>query len=228
MAEFNPFVLEKVAEEWIASVEGESGLWRDTALYPQIKTWFASLPVKSVLLDLGSGQGRLATEIDGYDTYIGVEPSPFLVKRAQELYPASNRQFVIGDATDIPLADNSVDALICINVLFHVKDLSSAIKEMARVLKPGGAFFITTANNDAIEHWKSFFVNPIMDNEKIIGEIKIPIINLSEGTFYFQPNEKLLSLLVDSGLHITNQKQSYKLKGQSIFLFISGNKSQLI
>jgi SAM-dependent methyltransferase len=50
---------------------------------------------------------------------------------------------VAGDLTDIPLADSSVDNIICIHVLEHVEDDRKAMAEMYRVLKPGGLAFIT-------------------------------------------------------------------------------------
>lgn len=49
---------------------------------------------------------------------------------------------IVGDIHSLPLADNSVDAIICIAVLEHVEDPKRAVEEVYRVLKPGGyAFF---------------------------------------------------------------------------------------
>lgn len=51
-------------------------------------------------------------------------------------YPAGTQYM---DITDIKLADNSVDVVICVHVLEHVQDDRKAISEIYRVLKPGGA-----------------------------------------------------------------------------------------
>jgi SAM-dependent methyltransferase len=51
---------------------------------------------------------------------------------------------VISDIVAIPLDSGSVDAIICTEVLEHVPDPISAIKEMSRLLKPGGKIAITT------------------------------------------------------------------------------------
>lgn len=49
---------------------------------------------------------------------------------------------IVGDIHNLPLGDNSVDAVICIAVLEHVENPQLAVKEIYRVLKPGGFCFI--------------------------------------------------------------------------------------
>jgi SAM-dependent methyltransferase len=45
---------------------------------------------------------------------------------------------IVGDIHNLPFADNSIDAIICLAVLEHVEDPVKACKEMHRTLKPGG------------------------------------------------------------------------------------------
>ncbi|MEK7067638.1 MAG: class I SAM-dependent methyltransferase [Patescibacteria group bacterium] len=49
---------------------------------------------------------------------------------------------IVGDIHNLPLADNSIDAILCIAVLEHVEEPHQAMREMYRVLKPGGYCFI--------------------------------------------------------------------------------------
>lgn len=49
---------------------------------------------------------------------------------------------IVGDIHALPFTDNSVDALLCIAVLEHVERPELAVREMYRVLKPGGYCFI--------------------------------------------------------------------------------------
>lgn len=49
---------------------------------------------------------------------------------------------IVGDVHELPMPDNSVDAVICIAVLEHVEEPLRAMKEIHRVLKPGGYAFI--------------------------------------------------------------------------------------
>lgn len=47
------------------------------------------------------------------------------------------------DATALALDDGSLDAIVCLDVLEHVPDFRAALREFARVLKPGGALLLT-------------------------------------------------------------------------------------
>lgn len=49
---------------------------------------------------------------------------------------------VVGDIHDLPFEDNSIDAIVCIAVLEHVEEPQKAVREMYRVLKPGGYCYI--------------------------------------------------------------------------------------
>ncbi len=49
---------------------------------------------------------------------------------------------MVGDIHSLPLPDNSVDAIICMAVLEHVEEPQKAVREMYRVLKPGGYCYI--------------------------------------------------------------------------------------
>jgi len=48
---------------------------------------------------------------------------------------------IVGDIHKLPLADSSVEAIICLSVLQHVEEPQKAVKEIYRVLKLGGYFF---------------------------------------------------------------------------------------
>jgi SAM-dependent methyltransferase len=51
---------------------------------------------------------------------------------------------VVGSADDLPFSDDSFDCVICTEVLEHCVDPAAALREMGRVLKPGGHAFVTT------------------------------------------------------------------------------------
>lgn len=51
---------------------------------------------------------------------------------------------IVGDAHQLPLADKSVGAIVCLSVLEHLTDPGQAVNEMLRVLRPGGKALIYT------------------------------------------------------------------------------------
>jgi SAM-dependent methyltransferase len=66
-----------------------------------------------------------------------------------DLYPKDETQQKI-DITQIPYDDNKFDFLICNHVLEHVTEISKAIKEISRVLKPGGIGILQTPYSELL------------------------------------------------------------------------------
>jgi SAM-dependent methyltransferase len=96
-----------------------------------------------IAMDVGSGTGTvtrwLGSLVAPDGEAIGVEPNVRLRQIAEaRATAASGVRFVDGLATELPLADGSVDALWCERVLQHLADPQAAIDEFARVLRPGG------------------------------------------------------------------------------------------
>ncbi|MGC2485935.1 MAG: class I SAM-dependent methyltransferase [Acidimicrobiales bacterium] len=107
------------------------------------------------LLDLGCGFGRHAFEaarrgayvvaVDaGEDEVRGVAATFRAMVEAGELDTSSQRATVVqGDALALPFADASFDRVICSEVLEHIPDDLGAMRELTRVLRPGGTMAIT-------------------------------------------------------------------------------------
>ena len=102
-----------------------------------------------VLVDLGSGRGGpalwLARET-GADL-VGIDLSPNGVglagQRAAEMGLSGRARFVVGDLCATGLPDQSCDGAVSIDVLMYVPDKAAAVKEAARLLRPGARFALT-------------------------------------------------------------------------------------
>ena len=96
------------------------------------------------LLDFGCGPGTISVglaravepgEVHGID----MEESQIdLARAAAEAGGHANATFHVGDVTDLPFEDDTFDVAHCHAVLMHVPDTAATLKEVRRVLKPGG------------------------------------------------------------------------------------------
>jgi len=104
------------------------------------------LPPGAKILDVGCGTGHLAAELArrGYDAW-GVDMSEAMVRYAGEHY--SPDRFQLGDIERIPFPDNTFDGITCLGVMEYLSSDESALREMRRVLKPGGRAVITTPSS---------------------------------------------------------------------------------
>lgn len=93
----------------------------------------------AVILEIGSSSGYLlqAIKIQFPQLYlIGSDCIPELLENIVET--RSDIPLIQFDLVDCPLPDRSVDVVIALNVLEHIKDDKSALKQIYRILKPGG------------------------------------------------------------------------------------------
>jgi ubiquinone/menaquinone biosynthesis C-methylase UbiE len=115
------------------------------------------LPAGAHILDVGCGTGeyvRRANEL-GF-TASGLEPADAM--RAAAISKNPGATIVSGVATELPFPDQSFDLVICIEVLRYLdrSDIRQALREIRRVLRPGGAMFLTMVNRYALD---SFFLH---------------------------------------------------------------------
>ncbi len=126
---------------------------------------FGDSPVP-VLLDLGCGHGRFLRHFaPRAEKMVGLDRSRRLLQVAQEgldVDPIDTPTDLIwGSATEIPMADGSIDAITCVRVIQHIPDQDLAYREAQRVLAEGGRLILVQYN----------YVSP----HGLIRAIKIPI-----------------------------------------------------
>jgi SAM-dependent methyltransferase len=71
-----------------------------------------------------------------------------MLSRARSRVPQAD--FLLGDLTDLPLADSSVDIVVCALALSHLPALEPAMAEFARVLRPGGHLVVSDTHHELI------------------------------------------------------------------------------
>lgn len=95
------------------------------------------------VLDVGCGFGEglnFASRVFGFRSAVGLDLSKNAVDRANARLSRPGMAFVCGDAEDLPFDDGEMDIIVNIESSHTYPDLSRFIKEVARVLRPGGYF----------------------------------------------------------------------------------------
>ncbi len=106
------------------------------------------LPAGSVVLDIGTGPGRVPRPIAAaYSTVEveGVDLSPEMIARATSTAKTTrtrNLRFQVADVAALPFADNSVDIVVSTLSLHHWDDPAAGLNEIVRVLGPAGQAWI--------------------------------------------------------------------------------------
>ena len=100
----------------------------------------ALLPREYVVADLGCGTGQVAAALAPHvQQVIGVDNSPAMLKAARkQAGELGNVDLRRGEVSAVPVEDATCDAALLLLVLGYVPDAAAALKEMARILKPGG------------------------------------------------------------------------------------------
>ncbi len=130
----------EVAPRWDSMREGYfTEAVRDVAIAR------AALKPGSVVADVGTGTGfMLAGLAPLVARAYGFDSSPEMLDVARKnLEGAGNVELMASEGESLPLPDATVDAVFANMYLHHTSDPAAAIREMARVLKPGGRLLLT-------------------------------------------------------------------------------------
>lgn len=135
------------AENWIAWTRtGDDGYTAYNASFFELLP-----PPAGRTIEIGCGEGRVARDLRrlGHDV-VGVDAVPRLVRAAAEADPGG--QYVVADASELPFEAASFDLAVAYNSLMDIEDdMSVAVREAWRVLRPGSRFCICVTHpvNDA-------------------------------------------------------------------------------
>lgn len=115
---------------------------------------FASHLVQDkTVLDIGCGAGYgshyLACRAD---TVVGVDVSLHAVTYAKKNYVKKNLYFLQGNALHLPFETNSFDVVASFETIEHIREYKNYVKEMKRVLTPGGIFICSTPHINYTRH----------------------------------------------------------------------------
>jgi SAM-dependent methyltransferase len=131
------------------------------------------------VLEIGLGSGYTFLRISQVaGRCIGLDLSEETLRlnlRRKEI-SGSNAALIHASATDLPLADGSLDAVVTIGCLHHIPDIEQAVAEIRRVLKPGGVLKGMVYNRNS---WRAMVYIPLarMLHPKFRGRTRQECIN---------------------------------------------------
>ncbi len=160
------------------------------------------------VLEIGIGSGlNLPFYGSRVEQILGLDPGARLLEMARGRADRSKQPvtFVAGSAEAIPLDDRSVDTVVTTWTLCSIPDALGALKEMRRVLKPGGQLLFVEhglAQENNIQRWQNR-LTPLW--KKIGGGCHL--------------NRPIRTLIESAGLNITQLKTGY-MKGPKPMTFL--------
>jgi ubiquinone/menaquinone biosynthesis C-methylase UbiE len=143
------------------------------------------------VLDLGCGTGivaRLLRErLGGAARISGVDANPGMIAKARALAP--DLAWHEGNAMALPFADGSFDLVFCQQMLQFAPDRAQAVREMRRVLAPGGRLLVST--------WRSRRESPLIDG--LIGIAERHLGPSNDKRYSLADADAVRSLLLEAG-----------------------------
>lgn len=118
----------------------------------------ASAPPGGLWLDVGCGTGWLSAaqdQIGGKRTLMGIDISHGMLVRARE----KGLAVAEADLLDLPFQDSLFDVVHAKGVLHHVDDFDRSLREIRRVLKPGGVVLLADPNAGPLRRLEEFIAH---------------------------------------------------------------------
>jgi SAM-dependent methyltransferase len=137
-----------------------------------------ALAPDSRILDAGCGSGRNMVALALRGTVTGVEPAPqsLAVARERDVGP------VLPGSLDarLPLDDGTFDLAVALDVLEHVRDDDTALRELARVVAPGGRVLVTVpqygwlwSQHDVLAHHHRRYTRALLLDRAAVAGLRV-------------------------------------------------------
>ena len=165
------------------------------------------------ILDVGCGRGEFLEYLSkkGFRNLAAIDISEEAIAFVKKILPDCDARVSIGEK--MPFDNDSFELILCLGVLEHFLDIEGGIKEMQRVLKPGGKALIMVPNKDFIG-WIFTGSEDAGTQQKEISETLYPVRKWQ--SLLEKNGLKVRSISVDKGFIYNN----YDLKTKNVKYFL--------
>lgn len=163
-------------------------------------------PENGIILDAGCGIGYFSFELAAnFELIFGVDIDFEDVRLANQIAKnmgIQNSKFGVIDISNLPISDGKFNVVLLLDVIEHIRDDEKLIKELARVLKPGGYLILCTAHRENMQEYSK----QESKNYSIPTQLDIPGGHVRSGYSI----ERLYNILNKSGFENINYTFIYK------------------
>ena len=162
-------------EQNLADREWQAAVWGNFQSNLEFLRRVGVLRPGSSILEIGCGKGMLLNNLQesGY-TVTGIDMDADAISQCRAAHPKIAAQVASGDA--IPFPAESFDAVLSFDVFEHIRDSDRHLREVKRVMKPGGHYLLQTPNKwtnipfELLRHWHKYRMGPIAGYRELTKE----------------------------------------------------------
>jgi len=162
-------------EQNLADREWQAAVWGNIQSNLDFLKRVGILRKSASILEIGCGKGMLLNSLQeaGY-AVTGIDLDADAIGQCRAAFPKITAQVASGDS--IPFADASFDVVLSFDVFEHILDSDRHLREVTRVVKPGGYYLLQTPNKwtnipfEILRHWRKYRMGPIAGYRELLKE----------------------------------------------------------